>query len=232
MNFDDLKDQLTERLQEIWSKIQESESFIILKERYDNLNPNAQQAIIWGAALFAFYIIYSIPAGFVDSSNELEEYFVENRQLTRDLIRAGRIERNTQMPPQAPNFESLKQQATSAMTRERVLEEQKRPPKAANNIAPASLVPKSIKQNGLKLGAKKLNLRQTIKIAESLSNINSSRLMNMYIQADGKDPHYFSVDYEVASFSLPITDTPKKDDKKKKSKFKSRNKKKNTKKRK
>lgn len=47
--------------------------------------------------------------------------------------------------------------------------------------------------------------------------------MNIAIQADSKDPHYFNVDYEVASFSVPQQPEPSNhSDKKSKSKSKSR----------
>lgn len=225
MNFDDIKDQLIERLQEIWSKIRESESYILLKERYDSFNPNVQKVLQVSIAAFVLYFIYSIPGDFVTSANEHEEFFTENRQLTRDLIRAGRISRTTALPPSAPNYTSLQQQIDTLMTKERVLADQKVPPRPASSVAPASLVPKSITQTGIKVGAKKLNLQQTIRIAEDLSEINSSKLINIYIQADSKDPHYFRADYEVAAFSVPNNEKASTNNKKsnrKKSKFKKR----------
>ena len=223
MNFDDLKDQLKEKIQEIWNKIQESESYITLKERYDNLSPNIQKTVQIGVIVFVVYFIYSIPAGFVTSANERMDYFEENRTLTRDLIRAGRIARTTTMPPPAPDYTSLQQQVDSIMLRERVLAEQKKAVTPNNNIAPANLVPKSIQQTGLRANVNQLNLKQTIKIAEDISEINSSELINLYIQADNKDPHYYSVTYEVSAFSVPLSG--QKADDSTKSKFKSRAKK-------
>lgn len=222
MNFDDIKDQLKERLQEVWNKIQESESYITLKERYDNLSPNIQKALQATTVLLVVYFIYSIPSGFVSSADEHMSFFEENRTLTRDLIRAGRIARTTAMPPPAPDYNSLQQQVDAIMTRERVLAEQKKPVRPDNNIAPASLVPKSIQQTGLRANVTQLNLKQTVKIAEDISSINSSELINLYIQADSKDPHYYSVTYEVSAFSVP---QPKQaPDNTKKSKFNSRSK--------
>ena len=66
-----------------------------------------------------------------------------------------------------------------------------------------TLVPKSIKQSGVKANLKQLTIRQAIKLGESFNQINSSKLMNISIQADAKDPHYFNVDYEIAAFDVP-----------------------------
>ena len=58
------------------------------------------------------------------------------------------------------------------------------------------------------MGAQKLNLKQAIEVAEDIAKLNSSKLINMSMQADAQDPHYFSVDYEMATFSIPFDAEP------------------------
>ena len=206
MNFEDLKDQLREQFQELWAKIQENELFIQLKERYDGLTPEVQKIINFTSIAIVVYFIYSIPASFSSSSSTYEENFIENRQLTRDLIRAGRLTRDLKMPPPAPDFPQMQSNIERILTENLVLEEQKSSLTQKNDVAGTDLVSKSFNQTGARVVVKKLNLKQLVKIAEDVSKMPSSELINMSVQADTKDPHYFNVDYEVAAFSVPFSD--------------------------
>ncbi len=203
MDFESLKEQLIESLKTTRNKIEDSELFIKLKERFDNLPSLYQKLIIYFSIFLGVYFIYSIPASFVASGEEKLSYFEENRQLTRELIRAGRLARTIQLPPPAPSPDSLTSLIEDQLIRERVMADQKLGTKPVSDLADSSLVPKTIQQSGLKTTLKQLNLKQVIKIGEGLSAINSSQLMNIAIQADSKDPHYFNVDYELATFSVP-----------------------------
>lgn len=220
MDFETYKEQLLEALATYKSKIEDSESYIRLKEKYDTLSPNLQKMIIYGTSILVIYFIYSIPASYVSSSQENLSYFEENRQITRELIRAGRVARTIKLPPPAPGISSLKTQLESKLTQQTILPEQKTATTEVDNIAAKTIVPKSIEQKGLKTTLKKLNIKQVIKLGEALDSISSTRLMNIAIQADSKDPHFYNVDYEIAAFSVPQPQiTPTKD---KESKFKSR----------
>lgn len=207
MDFETLKEQLMEQLRTLRNKIQESELFIRLKERYDNLPPQGQQAILWGGIVLALYIAYSFPAGFVSAAHEKIGYFDENRQLIRELIRAGRIARTVQLPPPAPPIDMLRTQVEDRLLIEKVMPEQKLGLNPTNDVADKSLVPKDIEQSGLKTTVKQLNLKQVVRIGESLNSIDSTQLINIAMVADSKDPHYFNVDYEIAAFSVPQAPT-------------------------
>lgn len=225
MDFESLKEQITETLSQYWDKIQDSDLYIKLKERYDTLPPNGQMAILWGAGLFVVYFFYSIPAGYVSDAQEQLIYFEDDRQMVRELIRAGRIERTVQTPPPAPGQVQLQSQLESKLTQERILPEQKTAMNPVDKVAPNSIVPKSIEQQGIKTTIQKINLRQVVKLGESLDGIDSTKLMNISIQADQDDPHYFNVDYELASFSVPQEKPLEDKDSKKKKKNKKRKKK-------
>ena len=229
MDFESYKEQLIERLKVYQNQIQESEVYIKLKERYDSLQPNVQTAIKVAAVFFTVYFFYSFPASYVTSANEKMEFFEENRELTRDLIRAGRIAKTVQLPPPAPSGPQMIDQVNSKLTLERVLDKQKGNIGPADNLASKNLVPKSIKQSGVKANLKQLTIRQVIKLGESFNQISSSKLMNIVIQANGDDPHFYSADYEIAAFDVPrdaleelSTESKNSKDKKGKGKGKSR----------
>ncbi len=216
MDFESYKEQLIEALKNFRNKVEDSETYIRLKERYDNLPAHYQKGILFTALFLSIYLIYSIPASFVSTAQEKLTYFEENRQLTRELIRAGRLARTIQLPPPAPSSEMLNTLIEDQLIKERVIPEQKMGTKPVTDLADTSLVPKAIEQSGLKTSLKKLNLKQVVRIGEGLSAIDSSQLMNIAIQADSKDPHYFNVDYEVATFSVPQAPLAVEDTKEKK----------------
>lgn len=203
MDIETLKEQAIERFDSYRNQIEDSEIYIRLKERYDNLQPNIQKLLKGFAIFLVVYIFYSFPAGFVSSAKEQLSFFEENRQLTRELIRAGRIAKTTQLPPAAPSPSALTSQVRGILKAEQVTDDQIVATNPQNEVASNKIVPKSINQNGVKATVKKLNLRQVVRIAEGLDQINSSRLMNIAIQADNQDPHYYSVDFELAAFSVP-----------------------------
>lgn len=223
MDFETLKEQFLEQMRGYRAKIQDSELYIRLKERFDNLPPQGQQGIIYGGIFVALLFIYSFPAGFVSAAKEKIGYFDENRQLTRDLIRAGRIARTIQLPPPAPPVEMLKTQVEDRLLIEKVMPEQKQGVNPTAEVADKAMVPKDIDQSGLKATIKQLNLKQLVRIAESMNTIDGTHLINMAIVADAKDPHYFNVDYEMAAFSVPqneVVEEPKDKGPRSKSRFK------------
>ena len=232
MDFESLKEQFLERFNVYKSQVEESELYIRLKEKYDTLSPQMQKVIKITSSIVVAYFFYSIPARFVTSASEKMEFFEENRQLTRELIRAGRVDKGVKLPPSGPSATALQGRVDGILNAESVLPEQKMSVSPQENIASKSLVPKSIKQSGIKASIKQLNLRQVVRVGEALNDINSTQLMNISINADQKDPHYYSVEYEVATFEVPrdpVIENTKKGGKP--SKFKKKKGKKNKKKR-
>ena len=223
MDFEAYKEQFLESFNTYKNKVVESDLYIQLKERYDNLQPNVQTLIKVGASFLIIYFFYSIPASFVSASQEKMEFFNDNRDLTRNLIRAGRIDRHMPFPPPATSSSSMQSAVESKMRSLLVLPEQKLSLGPKSDVASKSFVHKNVIQNGLQAKFKKLTLKQAIKIAETMENVRGSELINLSIIADKEDPHYFNVEYEMASFSVkkPIKKiVPSKKSKKKKSKKK------------
>lgn len=219
MDIESIKEQFVEQFQSYKSRLEDSEYYIRIKEGYDKLTPNVQILLKVFGAFLILYFFYSIPASYTSSADEKLTFFEENRQLTRDLIRAGRTAQTTKLPPPAPSPQQLTSNIERGLQTNQILAEQKLGMTPMTEVASKTIVPKSINQSGVKTSLKKLNIRQVIKIGEQMNQINSSQLMNMVIQADSKDPHYFNVDYEVASFAVP-RDSPT--DSKKPTKTKSR----------
>lgn len=155
MDFEVYKEQILERFETYKAQVQDSEVYIKLKEKYDTLSPNIQKAIKYGSAFLVVYFFYSIPAGYVSSAGEKIEFFEENRQLTRDLIRAGRVARTVQLPPPAPSGSVLKTEVENKLQSERILPDQRAGVDEATAIASKKLVSKEIRQSGVRARVKK-----------------------------------------------------------------------------
>lgn len=205
MTLDDVKEQLQEKWDDLSAKVTESDTFIQMSERYNNLSPLVQRVIIGAIAFFGLYMVYSVPAGFIDAAKEKEARFIESRQLIRGLTRTAR---NPQVSPDQFNglqFEDMRTKINGVASRIQVLETQKGAVVNTNNPLPASVVPKAIKQNGLTYEFKKLTLRQAVALGEQISSLHkNTKLAGVSFDADPADPHYFNVKYTLSSLSLPL----------------------------
>ncbi|MCB9073488.1 MAG: hypothetical protein H6623_07685 [Bdellovibrionaceae bacterium] len=211
MNFEDLKEQLKEKWDELVVKVSESEAFIQLSERYNNLSPLVQKIIIFSAIFFVGYLIYSVPAGFIDSAQQVEANFNQDRTLMRGLNRSARNpvispDQFTGLP-----FEQIRSRIDGIASESRVLDSQKGAVTQVNKPLPNSVVPNAIRQEGVSYELKKLTLRQAVAISERLSSMhNNTKLAGVTIEADKEDPHYFTVRYTMSSLSLPLKSDKKK----------------------
>lgn len=209
MTLAELKEQLAERLKEYGTKINESESFIQLKERYNNFSPGMQKILAGFFFFLVAYVIYSVPAMFIDASKEYEENFSTNRQLIRGLYRSAR---NPSIPADrftGQDFEQMKSAVEGTLSAQQVIESQKGSFAPANKPLAANKVPQAIRQTGMTFEIKKLNLKQVVGISEQISTMHpNTKLASLEIRADEADPHYFNVKYTLSSLSLPIKTPP------------------------
>jgi hypothetical protein len=205
MNFEDIKEQIKEKWNELVVKVSESDTFIQLSERYNNFSPTVQKIILFTGLFFVAYLVYSIPAGFINSAAEYETTFIENRQLIRGLNRSAR---NPVIRPEqfeGMEFEQLRSRIDAIASQNNVIDSQKGVAVQTNKPLPSNVVPPAIKQAGLTYEFKKLNLRQAVKISEQLSStLPNTKLAGVLIEADKEDPHYYTVKYTLSSLSLPL----------------------------
>jgi hypothetical protein len=205
MTLSDVKEQFLERFKEVSAKISESESAILLGERYRNLSPVVQKLLIGFGVFVAAYMIYSVPSAFVDASKEYEDSFTINRELIRGLFRSAR---NPTISPdrfRGQDFSQMKSQVEGVLANIQVIDSQKGTFSPANRPLPVRQVPSVIQQNGMSFEVKKLNLKQVVALSEQISSMNpNTKLAAMEVRADTIDPHYFNVKFTLSSLNLPI----------------------------
>ena len=148
MTLSDLKDTVLERLRDISNRVSENETVIQLMERYRNLSPVVQKVIIASMVFFAGYMIYSVPASFINSSKEYEEMFASNRALIRGLFRSARNPSISADRFQGPTFDDMKTRAEGFMTEQTVVETQKGAFAPMTRPLQSKALPKTAQQTG------------------------------------------------------------------------------------
>ena len=203
MNYDDLKEQLIEKIEEF----KDSELWQTTAEKFQGLAPNAQKAIIGAGIFFVTLFFFGClgPVGYMSESSDAIAVFEEKRDQIRKLLAAKQRENQTSSIPQQMSPEQFRNSVQSVLTSSALLPEQNGGV-ATHDVSKSSLKPKNsrnIKEEGLKIELKKLNLDQIVDIGFKLENINEAvKMAGMDIVASVDDDHYFDVTYRLIRFSL------------------------------
>lgn len=208
MNFADLREQLVERLQVLWARIQDSSTYINLKERFDNLTPTGQKLCMAGAALFAVVLILYTPLSYLGTSSDNIDSFISKRELTRKLFKVSRAGTT---PLDSANASEIKDRVDNelkevGLTSAQIAGVQTM---SANDLKQITFAGPPIRQEGVQVKLNKLNLKQIIDIGYRLQNIHpAAKLAALNITANAADKHYYDVTMEIATFAVPMSAPP------------------------
>jgi len=210
MGLEEIKDTLSEKLSESWSKIQESPTYNSLRERYDTLSPPAQKGLIAGGIVLSLLLLLSIPYSYISSSSASIAEYNDQRSLIRNLLRASRLASEASTIPAAMPAEEVKGRVQNELSNFNLLPEQIGGViDLANQELGGALAPSSIRQAGVGVSLKKLNLKQIVDIGFKLQDINPSvKMAGVDITASAPDPRYFDVLFKLVTFSLPESAQP------------------------
>jgi hypothetical protein len=207
MAFEDLREQFSSELKSKWEQLQESDLFIKLNEKYENLTPPKQKLALSAIALVFVYLLFSIPFSFYSSSQEMVDHFTETRSTIRDLLKASKDSREMPDIPVPPNVEALRSQVSQQLQAARLLPEQ-----VLSNESTAekpSLLPGNLISGMMKVSLGKLNIRQISDLGYQLQGISPSvKIMDMNMQANASDPRYYDVTYSLAVLNIPDASAP------------------------
>ena len=206
MKLDELKDRIVEYLKARWEQLRESSLYLRAKEKYDDLTPSAQKLVQIGAGILVFLVLVTFPWSWMTSSSDNVRTFENRRSVIRQLLQ---LKRDLAQAPQVPlgipssQLKAQVQTAVSALglTTEQVkgMDEVQLTPDPTS-----SLIPKAVAQEGVQLSVWKINLTQFVDLSYRLQKLNSiSKLISIDMQANGQDPHYYDVIFQIASFSVP-----------------------------
>jgi hypothetical protein len=203
MNFQDLKEQVIQLLKDLMEKIQESSAFNELKDRYENLTPRNQKALVISLCLIVSILIISIPYSYYSVSQDNMTSFFEKRDLIRDVQRLSREAQEGAPLPVAPEMEQLRMQIENELTASQLLPEQKLGVNMAD-LSSSKLISAAMSAGALTIHLAKLNLRQISDLGLKFQNLSPSiKMTDLDVQASMSDPKYFDVQYKLVALKVP-----------------------------
>ncbi|MBT4760616.1 MAG: hypothetical protein HOO06_02865 [Bdellovibrionaceae bacterium] len=218
MNLADIKDQLSEKIELMWGKIQENPSFNTLREKYEILPQKTQRLLKSGSLGVFVLMLISILVSFFSTSSEYITEFEENREVTRMLLKTASQEKF--VSPKEISFSELESLINRNINNQRLLDDQKA---GVSKDQPfkAKYIPKDANQVNASVSLSQLNLKQIINIGYELQNlVDGIKMTGLKISNNAKDDHYYDVKYSLAHFSFPQEPEPVAKKSKKKSKKK------------
>jgi hypothetical protein len=202
MAFEDFRENIASGFKYRWEQFQESDLYISLNEKYENLSPKKQKLTVAGIAVALVYLFFSIPYGYYSSSSEMVTSFEDTRGLLRDLLKASKDAQNLPEIPVPPNVEALQAQVTQQLQAARLLPEQIQ----GNEISQEkpNFIPGTLTAGVVKVSLSKLNVRQVSDLGYQLQAISPSvKLVDLSMEANTKYPRYFDVIYKLAILNIP-----------------------------
>lgn len=200
--LEEVKDQLVQQFHNISEKIQETEIYNQLNDKYQSLTPQGQKMTRFAVAAVALSILLYSPVSQIQLSQDFVLQFEEKRELIRDLFKTYRsASAQAQLAP-APSSSELIGNIQSQLTAARLIPEQI----ISVNVSAAEgrLIPQNLLSDVVEVKLTKLNLRQIVDIGTQLTNISQAvKVKDLIIQATQDMGGYFDVSYKLYSLKVP-----------------------------
>lgn len=195
-------EQFKERLLPIWDQIQDSEGYQQLKEKYDNLNPTSQKAVLFGGAGILVLIIAFSPLMTLSDSITYVEEFEAKRELTRELLRVSKEASNSPNLSKAPSGPALVSQIQLALQQNGLIPEQIE--SVSESGSSSNLIPTSLSEGAARVQLRKLTLRQIVEIGFRLTQVSQSlKMSSMKMTASNDLAGYFDYYFELNAIKIP-----------------------------
>lgn len=202
MNLEDLKDRLKTDLQSTWERLQESEVYNKIVDRYENMTPSMQKLTLAGIGVVISIVILNIPFSSYQISTENIDLFEGQRATLRELLKVSRESSTIPDIPQAPTADVLQNHIQNQIQAANLLPEQIKGTSVANDASP--LIPKNLVETVVQVSLAKLNLRQALDLGYNFQSFNSSvKLKDMTMTANREDARYFDVVYKLITLAVP-----------------------------
>lgn len=205
--FEQIKEQFLAR----WEQFQDSETYLQLKEKYDNLSPLGQKSLIALSVFFVFLFIFVTPYSWYATSEEYVLSFEDNKNLITNLLDVSQEAKKIPQHTQKLSSSDLKNRMDKILQDkwipkeqiERIAESQFKNPQGSN------LIPHGIDQNGVELNIKKLTLKQIVDLGYEFERISPMvKTLSLEMKASPENPHYYNTEFKISSFSVPDAPQP------------------------
>ncbi len=203
MSFaDNLKDSAQSAFNKTSERVRESDAYIQMQDRYQNLSPSGQKLARAGGVLLILFIFLFIPLSYLSSSSQSITLFESKRALIRDLFRTYRESTSTQNVAVPPPSDSLRATIQSIIQRAELTPEQNIG--LAESSVEGRLIPQNLISSVLDIKLAKLNLKQIVDIGGAIAGISDSvKMKDVTIIANAQDNRYYDVTYKLYSLRVP-----------------------------
>ncbi|HPI40942.1 MAG TPA: hypothetical protein PLJ21_09060 [Pseudobdellovibrionaceae bacterium] len=206
MIFEDLKDQFQIIVKNLFDKVEESETFQKVQERFQLLPPSLQKISLFFGTGILVLVLFLIPLSQMSSSQDLLQEFQSLRQIIRNLNHIQSTASSASQFSIAPNIEALKSNIENQLKGQNLIKTLQGPTfeTSSSNDLEKSLIPPHLLQDRLFIKFVKLNLKQVLDIGYLLQTIHSSsKLYNLKMNTNREDPRYLDVHFELFTLNVP-----------------------------
>lgn len=200
--INEIKDQLKTKAVEISEKIQESELYQKLSDKYQSLSPSGQKTAKILSVFALVIILLFYPFMQWQASTEFITQFEEKRDIIRNFFRTYRESGALTRLPPTQTTDSVAGSVRSVLTSAQLIPEQI---VSINPTEPSgTLIPAKVISTVVEVKLAHLNIRQTVDIGNQLNNISQSvKVKDLLVAADQEKTGYFNVTYKLYSLKVP-----------------------------
>ncbi len=208
--LEDLKEQLIEKVLPYWNEFRENPTVLQIKEQYEGLSLLYRRGILVGLGLFLFFIIGSIPYAYFSESTELVGEFEESIFVVKELLKVKQEKDQAPAAPAGMDLTTLRNRVDSISNSPLLTDEQKGTVSSleASSFDKMKAIPKEVVKVGVKVPFKALTLSQFVDFGQQLQRTQGAKMTGLFLEASKDHDHYLDVQFELASFTLPVVDEP------------------------
>lgn len=205
MAFENLREQIKDRWNDLAQQIQETSTFNSLRERFESQSVAVQRLIIAAILIFSGLFLLTMPYSFYGQADEYLVQFEENRDLIRGLLRASRAASETPPLPSPQDSDSLRANIESVLRAKRLAADQIGDIQAVPDTPAKEMAPPIVVQSGVVAQVRKLNLAQVLDVANSLQNLGpGTKLIGLDLVQSKDQTHYYDMIAKIVHFGLPL----------------------------
>ncbi len=191
-----LIERLVETFKNAAASQQESKYVIAIREKYQELSPTGQRITLWTSIAIVTMMVLYFPASNLMDAMDQSEAFNQRRQSLRELLKVVRDASSSPSMRPVPTEPILKSQVDGQLAQMKI-----RPDQIKNQ--PGQVPPGFGKVATTQVGYKleRVTIRQVIDAIFAIEQGDvATKVTDLQVNADSKDPHYYNAQFNVVSF--------------------------------
>ncbi len=202
-----LFDSLKEKLKAVLQEQQESEWFIRVKEKYEELTPTMQKIVRYAGMALVVTIVLWIPVTNLMDASDVNSQFEQRRLALKELLKIERDYSSVPAMPNPPAPFSLKPQLD-----QKIIGQGLKPEQIKDVQEVSGKDTKTVEQKGISYNLTHVTVRQAIDIAYELEQTDKSfKLSEFQLDAQQEDPHFYDLRLKIINYSIkapPVSAAP------------------------